>query len=58
MNQFDRDFDKQFKQMKRGFGSAVALMAVYAIFSLAVTLGILGFIGWVIIKLMQHFQVI
>lgn len=49
-SQFD-DFDKKFEQTRKA--------AIYwSIISVAFSLGFVGFIIWVIIKLMAHFGVI
>jgi hypothetical protein len=47
----DKDFDNHFKATRR-------LAVIWGFISMAVSLSILGFIGWVIIKLMAYFGVI
>ena len=47
----DKDFDNHFKATRR-------LAVIGGFVSMAVSLSILGFIGWVIVKLMAHFGVI
>ena len=51
MNHRFDNFNKQFEKTRK-------MAIVGAIISAAVGLGVLGFIGWVIIKVMAHFSVI
>lgn len=49
-NDFDKQFDKQFNR--------IGALAIFGfIFSSIVTLSVLGFIGWVVIKLLAHFGI-
>lgn len=50
-NDFNNQFDKTSKRVARW-----AIVSTIA--SLALSLGILGFIGWVIVMFMKHFGVI
>ena len=50
MNDFDKQFDKQVNR-------AGVLVILGFIFSSIVTLSVLGFIGWVVIKLLAHFGI-
>jgi hypothetical protein len=45
------DFDKQFNSMRRTAATGL-------VFSMVITLAVLGFVGWVIVKLMAHFGVV
>jgi hypothetical protein len=50
MNDFDKQFDKQVTR--------IGTLAVFGfIFSSIVTLSVLGFIGWVVVKLLIHFGI-
>jgi hypothetical protein len=50
-DKFDEQFDSHFKQVRQAAFAAWIIMA-------GVTLAVLGFGGWVIVKLLQHFNVI
>ena len=48
---FDRKFDERMASAKRWAIVAICIQ-------LAVYVGVLGFVGWVIVKLLQHFGVV
>jgi hypothetical protein len=48
---FDRDFSKQFAKTQRW-----VVVAFFA--QAAIGIGVLAFVGWVIVKIMQHFGVL
>ncbi len=54
MENFD-DFDKNFEEMKKQTKKQTMIMSV--IYGTIVISG-LGFVAWVIVKLMQHFGII
>lgn len=45
------DFDRRFNQASRGIAGAF-------IFNALITLAVLVFLGWVVVKVMQHFHII
>ena len=48
---FEKDFDKEFNKGKK---LAITVAVIYG----TIVISIIVFIGWVIIKIMQHFGVI
>jgi uncharacterized membrane protein len=55
MRGFDKDdFDKHFDQIEKTAKWGIIAGLIGSLISALVGLGVLGFIGWVIVKLLQH----
>lgn len=55
---FNREFDKIDKQFDRDFAKAKKWGQVSFIVSSGLSLGLIGFGVWVVVKILQHFGVI
>lgn len=51
----DKDFDKQFDSH---FKSTKRLAIAGFVFSALVTVGVLGFFGWVVVMVLRHYGVV
>jgi len=53
MNDFDKRFKKRSDEFDRHFNRIKILSTIGAIFYLLLTLGIIGFVAWIIITMMR-----
>ena len=52
------DFDKRFRKMNDDFDRAKRLAIVAFIINAVITLALIGFSVWVVVRLLQHFGVV
>ena len=52
------DFDQRRANFDKKFKSFTRWEAVLSVLSVTVSLGVLGFLGWVIVMVMKHFEII
>lgn len=55
---FDNFFNKRFNHIEKSANRVIGLGIVAWIFGAAVSIAVLIFLGWVIIRVMQHFGII
>ena len=54
----DAEFDKQFTRLQRTTRTGFKLVGAAAVVMLTIALGVTVFVGWVIVQLLQHFNII
>ena len=54
----DAEFDKQFTRMQRTARTGFKLVGAAAVAMIAFALGVTVFVGWVIVQILQHFNII
>lgn len=58
MNDFDKRFKKAQDDFDKDFTKAERVFWYIAVFNIAIVIGILSFLGWAIVQLLQFFGVI
>lgn len=55
---FDKHFDEIDKILEKAHKRMRFWMPIVVLFNLAIVVAVLGFVGWVVVKLMSHFCVL
>lgn len=51
-------FNEHWRDMKKAHRGVAKVAVAWMLFVMAIIISVLGFIGWVIVKLLSHFEVL